>query len=81
MLDHEPRTALTPDEQLNEIGKRILLLLEEMPKVELTELASRLHVPFSMACIAVGWLVRSRVLTLVGKPEGPLSVQYRDLLQ
>lgn len=80
MIDREPRTSLTPDDQLNEIGKQILFLLEKSPLLELTELAARLHVPFSMACIAVGWLIRSRVLTLVGT-EGALKVQFRDLLQ
>lgn len=80
MIEHEPRAALTPDEHLNEIGKRILSLLEKTPHLELSELASQLHVPFSMACVAVGWLIRSRVLTLVRGAGDSLSVQFRDLL-
>lgn len=81
MMNPEPRVSLTPDEQLNEIGKRILFLLEQSPKLELTEIASTLHVPFSMACIAVGWLIRSRVLSLVSGTGDTLSVQFRNLLQ
>lgn len=81
MINPESRVSLTPDEQLNEIGKRILFLLEQSPKLELTEIASALHVPFSMACIAVGWLIRSRVLSLVSGTGDTLSVQFRNLLQ
>lgn len=81
MLEREPRAALTPDEQLNDVGKRILILLEKSPQMELTELASQLHVPFSMACMAVGWLIRSRVLTLVRTKGDAWSIQFRDLLQ
>jgi hypothetical protein len=78
MTNDEPRIALNPDEHLNEIGKQILFLLEESPQVELTELASRLHVPFSIACIAVGWLIRSRVLTLTGGTGGAFRIRFRD---
>ncbi|HZE99793.1 MAG TPA: hypothetical protein VE981_22495 [Planctomycetota bacterium] len=68
-----------PDDRVPEIGRRILLLLEESPQVELTEIASALHVPFALACVAVGWLIRSRVLMLVG-PSSALRVQFRSLL-
>lgn len=81
MMEREPRTSLTPDDQLNEIAKRILLFLEKSPQLELTQLASELHVPFSMACLSVGWLVRSRVLTLVGSTRDTWSVQFRDFLR
>lgn len=45
MIDYEPLAALNPDEQLNDIGKRILFLLENAPQIELAELASRLTAP------------------------------------
>jgi hypothetical protein len=81
MTPPKPNAAIGPEEQLNEIGKGILFLLEKSPQLELTELASELHVPFAMACMAVGWLIRSRVLTLVGATADKWSVQFRGLLK
>jgi hypothetical protein len=80
MMEQFPRPTPNPDEQLNEICKQILFLLEDCPQVELSELASRLHVLFSTACMAVGRLIRSRVLTLGGTSDA-LSIRFRGLLQ
>ena len=60
----DPGGYLSLKSRLDDLCDRILTILEKRPGIDLTELASQLHAPFSLTCISVGWLVRFRVIEL-----------------
>jgi len=75
MLDPQAEVA-TLERRINDLAKRVLLVLERREAVELQDLAVELKVPVSLTCVAVGWLLRSRVLDLA-QPGAAIVVKLR----
>ena len=67
----------TLETRLNLVSRRVFQLLGERVQIDLAELGELLQVPHDLACVAAGWLARSRVVDLIEDASGKLQVRLR----
>jgi len=67
----------TFETRLNLVSRRVFLLLSERGEADLGSLGALLQVPQDLACVAAGWLARSRVVDLIEGSSGKLQVRMR----
>lgn len=70
-------TLSSTESRLKEVSRQVFLHLEDRDDMDLTDLAGELHLPYSLVCVSVGWLVRSQVAALTLAPGERPVVRLR----
>lgn len=75
MIQTDTALRRRADIRVGQLSKQVLLLLSERGVTPLAGLGAELKVPPELAGMAVGWLVRSRVVDCHEEDDGRLTLR------